>query len=332
MFRASIKRIIKVCIGSLSENSSVIGAISGLLSIITFITSMVMFVLDLSTKKPVVICLFVAIIMLLITLAFFVLSYYSAKAQSTFIAKKYYELLHDYRNDINELKLQFDNTAISNIKQKDLTYKVKRLIQKMLDHLVDTIKIISKKQSIAACVKLIDYSERNQSVRNSRVSTFIRDSQCPAERRALDESAHIKSVLIADNTDFNQFFTVRDPSLFETSIFYEADLLKYDRENRSNGGYHNTTPNWQDYYIGTAVVPIRIKTKRIYAKCKSEEYTLIGFLCVDSIDSDVFTPDKREIYSYILKSYAALICQVLLFYTESLKKVQPPKMPRKPRN
>ena len=198
MFRASIKRIIKVCIGSLSENSSVIGAISGLLSIITFITSMVMFVLDLSTKKPVVICLFVAIIMLLITLAFFVLSYYSAKAQSTFIAKKYYELLHDYRNDINELKLQFDNTAISSIKQKDLIYKVKRLIQKMLDHLVDTIKIISKKQSIAACVKLIDYSERNQSVRNSRVSTFIRDSQCSAERRALDESAHIKSVLIMD--------------------------------------------------------------------------------------------------------------------------------------
>lgn len=317
-----IKRLLKTAISLLSENSNVIGAISGVVSIVVVAFSAVDYIISQSSRELVLLWLIIAVIMLIVALLFCVLSYGSAKAQTSYSAKEYYGLLHDYRNGINELESQFGNDDLSVDKQKQLLLRVKSLIQSSLDHLVDNIKFISKEESISACVKLIDYSHAKQSSGNSRVSTFVRDSRCPTNRCALDEIVELKSVLIRDNTDFSYFFKSRYPSQFETSIFYVNDLLKYDKKHKDQGGYSNTTPNWQEYYIGTAIVPIRIKTKRIDRSCTSEEYTIIGFLCVDTKSASVFIEEKKQLYTNILKSYAALLFQILYFYMVTMRKAK----------
>lgn len=317
-----MRSILKRIIGFLSKNADVISAISGLVAIVSAIGSGIFYLSDKSSKKPLVIGFAIALVTVIIALVFLILNYLYLKAQFTNISKEYYDLLHDFRNEINELESQFGNRALSADKLAQLSTRVRDLALKSVDHLVETIKMLSRKQCISGCVKLIDYSDSKQEVKNSKVTTYIRDSRSPAERRALDESADLKSVYIKDNTAFLHFFEVDDPSLFETSYFYQGNLLEYDKQlkQEGKGGYHNTTPNWQNYYLGTAIAPIRVKTKRIDPTFELDDYTLIGFLCIDSKDTSVFTEKKKRLYCYILKSYAALIFQILYFYMKVLKK------------
>lgn len=315
-----MKRVLKMLIGSLSENANIIGAISGLLSILSVLCSVIAYFLNNFVNISLVAWLIITVVTLIITITICVLRIFAEKAQSTIICTEYYGLLHDFRNGINELECQFGNCILSSDKQEQLTDKVKSLIKEAVDHLVCTLEYISKNK-ISACVKLIDYSpQKKQNPKDNMVSTFVRDSKCPTNRRAVDESAKTKSVRINDNTDFSYFFDSNDPSQFDSSVFYVNNLIEYDQRVKSKGGYQNTTPRWQEYYIGTAVVPIRIKTKRIKLRENSEDYTLLGFLCVDSKSSNVFIESKRGLYSYILKSYAALIFQILQFYSGIMSK------------
>ena len=288
-----VKQFIKRILGGLEQKSSVLEAISAILTIISFIWSAVSFFRNNPIKTPVIVFIVCLVILLIISFYKFI----SSKAVSSYISMNYYGLLHDFRNGINELAVHFNNSS-SPATQKSLllTIEVKNLILKALDYLVDTVKIVSNKQDISACVKLIDYSDPDvePSPDNSFVSTFKRDSHCSPTRLSLDET-NIKSVPIRDNTAFAYFFKLEQPSLFESSIFYEGDLKEYDKKLRELGqdGYHNTTPNWENFYRGTAVVPIRIKNKRIESKYRDDDYTILGFLCIDSKDTNVFVELKK---------------------------------------
>ncbi len=317
-----MKEAIKEFLGGLAQYTNVLEAISSIVTIVSFGFSVVSYFQNQPFKTP----LLVFIISLVVLLAITFFKNLSHKATVSYICINYYKFLHDFRNRMNEIELHYkDETITTNSQIHQLTTEVKVLIEKSLNYLVESVKTTSNREDISACVKLIDYpnSSSDFSLEDTYVSTFVRDSRCPQERLAVDES-ELKSVPIIDNTAFLYFFKKGKTSRFETSIFYQGNLIEYDKFLKEHGdekGYCNTTPNWDKYYQGTAVVPIRIKTHRIEQNCdKPDEYTILGYLCIDSEKTGVFTKNKKDLYSNILKSYAALLFQVLYFYTQNLNK------------
>ena len=91
----------------------------------------------------------------------------------------------------------------------------------------------------------------------------------------------------------------------------------------------NTTPNWDRHYRLTIVAPIRISKSRVFVEDKkamspsakdNNAYFIVGFLCVDSMSTDVFVKSEEKYYCHIIKSYAALFYTFFKLYRELLQK------------
>lgn len=235
------------------------------------------------------------------------------------VSQKYYQLLHDYRNVINDLEYHYKKGLLT---EEQLTVIVTKFLENALDYLVDTLSQMSG-QDVSGCVKaIIGGNCERISYENAKVNTFVRSHNTSPARRSLDQKDE-EGVLLCDNTDFMDIVAEdRDKC---DSVFYQPNLKKYAEQLKKIGkSYKNSTPHWDQYYIGTIVAPIRIASKRLFylnmssskkrksknRKKKSAYYTL-GFLCVDSLSENAFGLDQKENYTYIVKSYAATMFNVL---------------------
>lgn len=252
------------------------------------------------------------------------------------VSKNYYQLMHDYRNVINEMECKYKEGKLTD---EFLAITVKKFLENALDYLIETLEKMTR-QKISGCVKaVIGGNCKRISYNEAKVNTFVRSHNSEGNRRALDEKDE-KGVYIRDNTDF--MYIVADDREKNDSIFYQPNLKEYDRQLRSVGKvYKNTTPNWDEYYIGTIVAPIRIASKRLFylnsqknketgknrrrkgkgQKNNSTYYTL-GFLCVDSLSEDAFPIEQKANYSHIVKAYAATFFNILSknqFYIKRLE-------------
>ncbi len=76
----------------------------------------------------------------------------------------------------------------------------------------------------------------------------------------------------------------------------------------------NSTSNWEDYYIGTIVVPVgNSATSQEGKKCE-----ILGFLCVDSLSRKAFTEKQKTINVKLLQGYADVFGIAAQKYKEKL--------------
>lgn len=238
--------------------------------------------------------------------------------ERSIVSQKYYQLIHDYRNIINDLEYSYKKGKLTD---EQLTVMVTRFLENCLDYLVDTLSEMSG-QVISGCVKAIIGGNCNRiSYEDAKVNTFVRSHNTNPARRSLDQRDE-KGVLLRDNTDFLDI--VAEDRDKDDSVFFQPNLKKYAEQLRKIGKvYKNSTPHWDEYYIGTIVAPIRIASKRLFyldnnspkrrAK-KSKKYSVyytLGFLCVDSLSEEAFSWDQKENYTYMVKAYAAAMFNIL---------------------
>lgn len=240
------------------------------------------------------------------------------QSERNVISHKYYQLIHDYRNVINDLECSYKKGKLT---EEQLTLMVTNFLENSLDYLVDTLCKMSG-QDISGCVKAIVGGNCHRiSYENARVSTFVRSRNTRPERRNLDQRNE-EGVLLRDNTDFMDI--VAEDRNENNSVFFQPNLKSYEEQLKNIGKeYRNSTLNWDKYYIGTIVAPIRIASKRLFyldnnsfkrrgkKRKKSHVYYTLGFLCVDSLSEDAFKLDQKDNYTYIVKAYAAVMFNIL---------------------
>ena len=225
------------------------------------------------------------------------------------VSKKYYELLHDYRNTINEMECYYKKRTLT---VESLTLMVKGFLKDGLGCLSDTLTYMTGYE-VCSCVKsILGGGFDTIEYRDARVKTFVRSQNTKAERKSYDVNK-FEGVKISENTDFMEI--VSEDRIGNDSAFYQPNLKEYDMQLRPiNKSYQNTTPRWEEYYIGTIVVPIRIANNKLFYTNAEKSYNTLGFLCVDSMSDKAFSIKQKENYINIVKSYAAMFYNIMNKY------------------
>ena len=251
--------------------------------------------------------------------AFCVLLFFRAKKYRNLSSKRmyalsnnYHKFLHTSRNVYYEV-MRCRKGGKLNVTTLSAIYKGK--LTEMLNNLCD-IMISMTGREVSACIKLVSPSHTSGSLDDCSLVTFCRSSNSKTTRSEYDGTFQ---VTIKDNTDFETI--VHNESA--DNAFYASDLLEVDKHYRSVGKqYKNSNLNWSEYYKGTIVVPIRIKLKRLVGMPESENYDVLGFVCVDSLSTDAFTKKQRECNVNIMHSFSDAIYVLLGQYMHYMRKLE----------
>lgn len=238
--------------------------------------------------------------------------------ERTVTSRNYYSFLHDYRNVINEIEKSYKENKLT---ESFLHKSVEDFLENALDYLTETLTIMTG-QKVCGCVKLIMSGNGLQriSYKDVNVKTFARSKNTNSKRKSNDVKTQRRGVPIRENTDFMSI--VADDRNGNDSYFYQQNLKEYDKLLRkTGGGYKNTTEHWDEYYIGTIVVPIRIANSRLFYTVDDDSYCIWGFLCVDSLSKKAFPVEQESNYTNIMKAYAASLFNILSKYQFYLSKL-----------
>lgn len=193
-----------------------------------------------------------------------------------------------------------------------LTKKYEDGLVEILNKLCEVMDTFTGKE-VNACIKLITYpadaKSNNLNVDNATLVTLCRSNIHATDRKNYESSK--TEILLKDNTDFMQIIEPDVPY----DYFYCKDLVKFKKKlNEVGQDLKNTNTAWEKDYKSTVIVPIRTESKRLYhlkTKDSSDEYDLLGFLCIDSKSTEAFT-SKNEQYNVSLMSAYAEVCYILL--------------------
>ena len=217
---------------------------------------------------------FILLLLFCIWLLYKIFKYRKIQAETReLFSQSYYDLLRNYRNTMGEIE-------VAQKKSEDSLRLMKDFICTTLNVLCNVFFILSR-QKVSSCVKIIEPGKDLDYI-NARVMTFCRSSNSDSQRQAYDERNRERNTLICDNTDFNN---IVEPGKSQ-SCFYCPDLIAYQKSLKKLGErYDNTNPDWEDFYRATIVVPIRIANQRNPNNELETSYTILGFLCVDSMST-----------------------------------------------
>lgn len=211
----------------------------------------------------------------------------------------YFEIEHMYK--INQLTVQ----------------TLTRLYEHSLISILDRLCTIFKKyttKDVCACIKLLQHedSEEKIDINNALLKTFCRSSNSSSNRKDYEISHNI---VLSENTDYIEILNDNNSK----NYFYEQNLSLYDQHLQKMGRrYKNSNVDWNNYYVGTIVVPIRIETKKLCHKKNPNSYHVIGFLCLDSKSYDAFDVRYENYYTGIAKAFSDLIYILLSQYQHFL--------------
>lgn len=296
---------------------NLISVISGVVTIVTAIVSVIFFCLN-PTK------FYINGVLITSTFvfgSFCVLLFFRAKKYRNLSSKRitalsfnYHHFLHTSRNVYYEVMKCWKDGKLT-VETLSSIYKGK--LEHMLDDLC-SIMFSMAGRDVSACIKLVSPYDLKDNLDDCTLVTFCRSRNSATARLQYDGSFSVK---IKDNTDF--YAVLHNEN--KDNCFYADDLRKIDKKLREVGKkYKNTNPNWEDYYIGTIVVPIRLKSNLLVEakKYRDEDYDLLGFLCVDSIKADAFTKRQRECNINIMHSFSDAIYVLLGQYMHYMRKLE----------
>lgn len=230
------------------------------------------------------------------------------------IVQQFYNLTHDYRNNVNLLVKLYKTKALT---VESLTSIVKNELELMLGYLCEAMQVYTEAK-VCACIKIVVSVRKNAvNFNNATLTTIARSKNSDPVRVEMDSNVY-RIVKISDNTDFLDIVS----GVATKGYFYQKDLIAYAQKLRSEGKvYKNSNAQWEKYYKGAIVVPLRISNDKIFYAQRKEGYSLIGFLCVDSMDNELFTEQREKLFTNILKSYGYLIFDILSKYKYYMEKV-----------
>lgn len=311
-----------------------LSVVSGIVTIITAIIASIKAILvikELEDHTYVISCdkilIFICVLLFLITIVCVI----KVKKYGTVLRNvkqefpyNYYMFLHDFRNAYFDILRKHKNN-----KNQDKNSRIEMLTkdtQTFLENALDYLCSIMEKNTgrkVSACIKLIENTGNATNINKdtATVITFCRSKNSDLERKSKDISRK-DSIYIKYNTDFYDILDEKKNNAL--SCFYQSDLVQYDKYLRKqNEQYLNTTPNYQKYYRGTIVAPIRIARERLHYLEEKTGYDIVGFLCVDSPYTDAFrnNKDDKNNNSRIVKSFAAEMYIILNKYNFYLTKI-----------
>jgi len=234
-------------------------------------------------------------------------------------AYNYYVFLRSFRNNYititKRCSMKKDENNSNSISLLT-TLTVSFLVQ-ALDCLCN-ILLEATGQEVSACVKLIVPEKNNDSISmdEAKVFTFCRSTNSKTKRNSNNNNRENNAVFIKKNTDFRIILKDGEP------YFYQKNLKEYEKDLRKIGEkYENTTDFYEDYYLSTIVVPIRIDRNLFHDN--NFGYEIIGFLCVDSMSINAFRNEEviKERNVNIVKSFAAELYVILNEYKEKSKEI-----------
>ncbi len=234
-------------------------------------------------------------------------------------SQKFHDFTHEYRNLDFQLK---SDLKINSLRLMDVTERISRFSQVILDSLCDVISDIVR-QPVYGCIKLVDTTDgtpiSSTEIRKATVSTFQRSSNTPTERLK-DKILH--KHFVCDNTDYMELMDHNNIR----NQFYQPNLLEYDKKlQQDDHEYKNSSSDWSNNYLSTVVVPIQISYKCLnlseeYAEYKGS-YNVMGFLCLDAKKSGVFKRKFKDPICDFAKAYADLLYCLFDLYKYALNKV-----------
>lgn len=308
--------------------------LSAIVTIITAIIAIIKATIDtykledgtyIVSYNKMLVCISIVICFLLIVCVCKVMKYGRIlRALRAEFSENYYGFLHDFRNSYFDVLMEYKLGNYNNISDgiRKLTDDTKEFLQTALDYLCQILQK-STGEKVCACIKLIENSGIATGIDKEKatVTTFCRSKNTDKNRKAND-GVDTGSIRIKDNTDF---YDILDEESKDTnSYFYQGNLLQYDKDLKKAGKkYKNTTEDFQKYYKGAIVVPIRVNKSHLFYVNNNNGYDIVGFLCVDSLSINAFRKndyDKNN-NTNIVKSFAAEIYIILNKYNFYLKKI-----------
>lgn len=137
----------------------------------------------------------------------------------------------------------------------------------LCEHILDVLRTIFERITGARCSTCIKAFDKNA----NSLATIARDSISSTTRGSID---HGRISQVSENTDFELIMQGHQ------RYFLCNDLITLSE----SGLYKNDRPDWRAHYRSTMVLPIRCLDKGI------RKHVLFGFLCIDSIQPDIFDP------------------------------------------
>lgn len=229
------------------------------------------------------------------------------------IVDNIYKLSFDSLNTVNQLQKLY---KLKELTVESLTIIVKSQLELILTYLCETMQVLTKVK-ICACVKIVIKVRKNaKNFDNATLITMVRSKNTDSNRIQNDKN----EIKISNNTDFFNIISQNNTSAKD--YFYEEDLEEYSKKLKEVGNeYKNSNKEWLNYYKGTIVVPLKIANDKIFYSKKSDGFTLVGFLCIDSLEKGAFPLEKEKVYTNIMKIYSYMIFDILSKYKYYISKL-----------
>lgn len=295
---------------------NLISILSGMVTIITSILGIITIKITGDDLNSAAIVMYISTMSLSIILFFRVKKYRQiAQKRMAVISEKIHKFSHASRD------IYFDilhNHKLGTLTENELHTTYKNYIGDVLDNMCEVMNSFTEKK-VCACVKLFTYTDREEVIdeNNSKLITFCRSKNSDTNRDNY-EKRNSKDIYLKDNTDFRY---ILDGSI-EKDYFYQGNLVEFNNKLKETGKrYRNTNINWEQYYRGTIVVPIRIECKHLYNQNQDSAFHIMGFLCVDSMDTDAFREEQENYNVDMIKAYADMIYIFLDQYKYYLNKL-----------
>lgn len=205
-----------------------------------------------------------------------------------------HELLHRIRNVINYVDKVFFEERYQSVHdyEREVMYEMLQMIE-----LISRVFSRITNSNVRACIKCIKYNENLED--RMKLMTFVRSGLTNIDE-AIQE--HRQSIYIEDNTDFEEIIQSEHNDR-QRQFFYEKNLKTYAAELIKNGKrYKNSNQYWENDYITTIVCPIRIKESET-----TNNYNLMGFICIDSMEMKAFDNEYSDFCLDLLKGLADIL-------------------------
>ncbi|MCI8519736.1 MAG: hypothetical protein HFJ51_06885 [Clostridia bacterium] len=215
------------------------------------------------------------------------------------------------------------NYKSGGMKAEQFSHVILDELKEFLNQVSEMFTLITGKEIYST----LRFLETKKTINKSNVIMLQYSKNC--ERNRIEEfrkilRGEIKNLKVVErNTDFYEI--IGDNRENRDPYFYEKDLKKYDKNLKKSHkkGYKNTTENWEQYYLGRVVVPIRAPNERLFFNDKTEGYDIIGFLTIDSKSKYAFS-NKAHLKNFnlsILETYSAYLYMILSKYKYYLKRL-----------
>ncbi|MCR6701227.1 MAG: hypothetical protein NVV68_08810 [Dokdonella sp.] len=202
------------------------------------------------------------------------------------VARIIHNINDQLRDRINELfALAEDINGGASPSPEELV-DIRRTNEMFYLFLVDNIKIlmdIITGDKCAVTMKIVDASNANVLM----MRTFMRDAASYCARRGSDSSA--AEYPYYENTAFKEILAGARCN------YFVSDNLS------SEPTYSNSNPNWKRLYNATLVCPIRMQLN-LDEVTDRQEFSVLGFLCVDNFKGGLNRPDCIELLASIADS------------------------------